>query len=136
MFTLDANYVHDPIEIGEFGNGEDDASDMNEIDIVMYTEERKLRLKEIVEVRKNRPKPFGAMWIQLSEESRNRIMDLQNYEKGDDPLTLWLAIKETHMTEGASTPTTLLQLPTLLRSSDCSLKLSSSHQLLHYYKTS
>lgn len=108
MFTLDAYYVPDPIEIGEFGNGEDDASDMNEIDIVMYTEERKLRLKEIVEMRKNRPKLFGAMWIQLSEESRNRIMDLQNYKteikKGDDPLKLWLAIKETHMTEGASTP--------------------------------
>ncbi len=63
MFALDAYYVPDPIEIGEF-NEED--NDMNEIDVLMYTEERKLRLREIYEMRKNRPKLFGAMWMQLS----------------------------------------------------------------------
>jgi hypothetical protein len=65
LFTLDAYYVPDAIEVGDIEDGED----LNDIDVLIYTEERKLRLKEIYEMKKNRPRLFAAMWMQHSDES-------------------------------------------------------------------
>ena len=99
IFVDDAYYVPAHIDIPD---------DVDEIERLQILEEQKLRLREIYEMKKNRSKLHAAMWIQLSDESRERIMELPNYNtvirRGDDPLALWLAIKATHMTIGASSP--------------------------------
>lgn len=99
IFVDDSYYVPAPIDIPD---------DVEDIERIQILEEQKLRLKEIYEMKKNRSKLHAAMWIQLSDESRERIMELPNYNthirRGDDPLALWIAIKATHMTIGASSP--------------------------------
>jgi hypothetical protein len=101
MFIDDAYYVPAAIEVGDLDPDDED-------DRVELFEEKKLRLKNIDEMLKNRPKLFAAIWMQLSDESREKIMEQLNYQadirRGDNPLALWLAIKQTHMTVGATSP--------------------------------
>jgi hypothetical protein len=83
-----------------------DITQLTEAELIQYKEEEKLRIRDIYDMKRNRPKLFAAMWMQLSDESRQKIMEAGNYEteirRGDDPFKLWKAIKETHMSIGSA----------------------------------
>ncbi len=94
IFTLNAYYVPPIIEIGE---------DLSEAEQIQLIEESKYRIKHIYDMRAKRPMLAGTIWHQLSDVSKEKVMQHADWADGiaeEDPLRLWNIIKETHSLMG------------------------------------
>jgi len=92
-------YVPEHIEFEEEDIAE--AEDPHGFRKAVIMEEFKERTREMAKMKTQRPALFAVIWGQLSTESEERVRQTDNYvaevESGDDPLALWLAIRETHI---------------------------------------
>jgi hypothetical protein len=69
---------------------------------ILRLEAEKERQKEVRKMKQNEPKMFAAIWMQMGEESRQRVQNHPDYEAAEmDDLTAALIriIRETHLTD-------------------------------------
>ena len=101
LLELDKHYV--PADIPPPGSIEAKTPEQkatNEMNVEMWKEECKLRLREIRNLQCDYPKMYAYIWNRMSTESRAKVRTTKgwdNVERDNCPLGLWGAIKLTHM---------------------------------------
>jgi hypothetical protein len=110
LLDLGKHYEPEPVKRPTIPNG---ASDEEKAIIMdLYSEDCKIRLREIAEMKRAYAKIYAFLYGQLSEESKAKVKTVQNWddiEESNDPLDLWKAIVATHM--AAVTGTTACDKP-------------------------